>query len=132
MASTKEYGAEADDQTASTFSLTEEDHTLGNALRYVLNKDPRVSFVGYSIPHPSEERVNLRLQTTGLPARDVLKDGLQDMMALNDHVRVTFEKAVDDYKTLQGMREMSVGASGRSGASAKSGLTHQTLSTDTK
>ncbi|KAL2608670.1 hypothetical protein R1flu_027243 [Riccia fluitans] len=112
MASTKEYGSETDDETASTFSLTEEDHTLGNALRYILNKDPRVAFVGYSIPHPSEERVNLRLQTTGPLARDVLKDALQDMMALNDHVRVKFEKAVEDYKAVEGMREMSVGVSG--------------------
>lgn len=26
---------------------------------------PRVSFCGYSIPHPSESRVNIRVQTTG-------------------------------------------------------------------
>jgi DNA-directed RNA polymerase subunit L len=26
---------------------------------------PRVSFTGYSIPHPSENRVNIRVQTTG-------------------------------------------------------------------
>ena len=26
---------------------------------------PHVSFVGYSIPHPSEKVVNLRIQTTG-------------------------------------------------------------------
>ena len=28
---------------------------------------PHVSFVGYSIPHPSEKVVNLRIQTTGAP-----------------------------------------------------------------
>lgn len=26
---------------------------------------PRVSFCGYSIPHPSDNRVNIRVQTTG-------------------------------------------------------------------
>lgn len=60
------------------------DHTLGNSLRYVLSRkywifidifcfflsshDQRsaeVSFVGYSIPHPSEPKMNLRLQTRG-------------------------------------------------------------------
>ncbi|CAM6123175.1 unnamed protein product [Calypogeia fissa] len=122
MATTKEFGADADDARSSTFSLTEEDHTLANSLRFVLNKDPRVSFCGYSVPHPSENRVNIRVQTTGLPARDVLKDALQDLMGLSDHVRVTFEKAVEEHKATQGMLEMSVGTS------AKSGITHQTAS----
>ncbi|CAM6084184.1 unnamed protein product [Calypogeia fissa] len=138
MATTKEFGADADDARSSTFSLTEEDHTLANSLRFVLNKErssadrfftdgaqhylPRVSFCGYSVPHPSENRVNIRVQTTGLPARDVLKDALQDLMGLSDHVRVTFEKAVEEHKTTQGMKEMSMGTS------AKSGITHQTAS----
>ncbi|KAL2610407.1 hypothetical protein R1flu_028980 [Riccia fluitans] len=125
MATTKEYGDQADDQSASTFALTEEDHTLGNSLRYILNKDPRVSFVGYTIPHPAEERVHLRIQTTGPSARSVLKESLQDLISVCEHVRVTFDKAVDDEKALQGVREMSVGVSGRSGFSGKSGITHQ-------
>lgn len=33
-----EVGSEADN-TAITFSLKDEDHTLGNALRYILNKE---------------------------------------------------------------------------------------------
>jgi hypothetical protein len=33
-----EVGGEADN-TAITFSLKDEDHTLGNALRYILNKE---------------------------------------------------------------------------------------------
>lgn len=44
-------------------------------------------------------------------------------MAVSEHVRVTFEKAVEEQKALQGVREMSVGVSG------KSGITHQTAST---
>uniref|UniRef100_A0A9I9DLT8 DNA-directed RNA polymerase RBP11-like dimerisation domain-containing protein n=1 Tax=Cucumis melo TaxID=3656 RepID=A0A9I9DLT8_CUCME len=52
------------DETKSTFSMADEDHTLANALRYTLNQDPRVTFCGYSIPHPSDNRVNIRVQTT--------------------------------------------------------------------
>ena len=87
--------------TGRTFALEDEDHTLANALRFLLNKkwvfffldimllhtnssvqpwavactltglhacmrSPHVSFVGYSIPHPSEAVVNLRIQTTGM------------------------------------------------------------------
>mmetsp|Transcript_24048 Transcript_24048/g.66812 ORF Transcript_24048/g.66812 Transcript_24048/m.66812 type:complete len:156 (+) Transcript_24048:157-624(+) len=49
----------------ATFSLENEDHTLANALRYMLNKSLHVEFAGYSIPHPSEKVVNVRVQTTG-------------------------------------------------------------------
>ncbi|TYI36198.1 hypothetical protein ES332_A03G125600v1 [Gossypium tomentosum] len=53
------------DNSAATFSLTDEDHTIANAVRFTLNQDPRVTFCGYSIPHPSKARVNIRVQTTG-------------------------------------------------------------------
>ncbi|KAL1112985.1 hypothetical protein V6Z11_D02G161200 [Gossypium hirsutum] len=53
------------DNSAATFSLTDEDHTIANAVRFTLNQDPRVTFCGYSIPHSSEARVNIRVQTTG-------------------------------------------------------------------
>jgi DNA-directed RNA polymerase I and III subunit RPAC2 len=42
-----------------------EDHTLGNLLLWALNKDPDTELAGYSIPHPSEPVMNLRLQTHG-------------------------------------------------------------------
>jgi len=53
------------DPAGATFAVEGEDHALANALRFFLNKDPRVSFAGYSMPHPTEEVVNVRVQTTG-------------------------------------------------------------------
>ncbi|XP_019233382.1 PREDICTED: DNA-directed RNA polymerases I and III subunit rpc19 isoform X2 [Nicotiana attenuata] len=53
-----------EDPSKATFSFTDEDHTLANAVRFTLNQDPRVTFCGYSIPHPSDARVNIRVQTT--------------------------------------------------------------------
>ncbi|KAB2089383.1 hypothetical protein ES319_A03G057700v1 [Gossypium barbadense] len=50
------------DNSAATFSLTDEDHTIANAVRFTLNQDPRVTFCGYSIPHPSEARVILEFK----------------------------------------------------------------------
>jgi DNA-directed RNA polymerase I and III subunit RPAC2 len=65
--------------------LPHEDHTLGNALRFMLNKkyavhrvlplssvefrlcSRSVSFCGYSIPHPLETKLNVHVQTTGTP-----------------------------------------------------------------
>ncbi|KAE9590259.1 hypothetical protein Lal_00028075 [Lupinus albus] len=86
------------DQSKSTFSLVDEDHTFANSVRFTLNQDPRVTFVGYSIPHPSDNRVNIRVQTTGDPAREVLKDGSQELMRMCQNVRSTFGKAVSDFK----------------------------------
>ncbi|XP_078435733.1 RNApolymerase 14 kDa subunit [Wolffia australiana] len=86
------------DLRSSTFSLMDEDHTLANSVRFTLNQDPRIEFCGYSIPHPSENRVNIRVQTTGDPAKEVFKDALHDLLVMSQHVRTTFEQAVADYK----------------------------------
>ncbi|XP_043697944.1 DNA-directed RNA polymerases I and III subunit RPAC2 [Telopea speciosissima] len=96
------------DDTKATFSLADEDHTLANSVRFALNQDPRVTFCGYSIPHPSEARVNIRVQTTGDPAKEVLKDALQDLMGMAQHVRTTFDKAVVDFKTSEPVKAMNI------------------------
>jgi DNA-directed RNA polymerase I and III subunit RPAC2 len=44
----------------------------------VLARDPNVEFVGYSIPHPSETKMNLRLQTTGADTNEVINEGLRN------------------------------------------------------
>ena len=43
--------------------MSGEDHTFGNTIRYILATQPTTDFVGYSIPHPSEHVIHLRLQT---------------------------------------------------------------------
>ena len=48
-----------------TLIISNEDHTLCNALRFMLNKNPDVQFAGYVIPHPSDPKVNFRIQTEG-------------------------------------------------------------------
>ncbi|KZO95364.1 RBP11-like subunits of RNA polymerase [Calocera viscosa TUFC12733] len=69
------------DYSHATFCIEEEDHTLGNALRWMIMKkcvlfpaswlrgkgpnegySPKVEFCGYSMPHPSEYKINLRIQ----------------------------------------------------------------------
>jgi DNA-directed RNA polymerase I and III subunit RPAC2 len=46
----------------ASYVFFDEDHTLGNSLRYILSKRSDVEFCGYSIPHPSENRMIVRLQ----------------------------------------------------------------------
>ncbi|KAI0511498.1 hypothetical protein KFK09_012128 [Dendrobium nobile] len=101
-----EHGSLTDSKN-STFCLMDEDHTLANSVRFLLNKDPRVEFCGYSIPHPSENKVNIRVQTTGDSAKDVLKESFQDLIFLCQHVRSTFEKSVADFKSTQSRQEMN-------------------------
>ncbi|OEL38793.1 hypothetical protein BAE44_0000187 [Dichanthelium oligosanthes] len=96
------------DSTASTFSIMEEDHTLANSARFVLNQDPRVAFCGYSIPHPADKKVNIRVQTTGDPAKDVLKDALQDLMVMCQHVRGTFDNAVSNHRAKKPAEQMGI------------------------
>ncbi|KAL1953107.1 hypothetical protein VTO42DRAFT_3587 [Malbranchea cinnamomea] len=86
-------------ETAASFQFDGEDHTLGNALRYVIMKNPEVEFCGYTIPHPSEAKMNLRIQTydsTNVFA--VLEKGFEDLMDLCDVVTEKFTAARDEFE----------------------------------
>ncbi|KAK9472834.1 DNA-directed RNA polymerase [Dipodascopsis tothii] len=86
----------SEDGTAASFRIIQEDHTLGNALRYMIMKNPEVEFCGYSIPHPSEAAMNLRIQTYGkITAVDALGKGLDDLMTLCDHVEAEYRQTVE-------------------------------------
>jgi DNA-directed RNA polymerase I and III subunit RPAC2 len=65
---------------ASTFCIGDEDHTLANALRHILMNDTsNVEFAGYSVPHPSEPVVQIRVQTIPKPqGRKLAVRSLQD------------------------------------------------------
>ncbi|KAH9603832.1 hypothetical protein KSS87_005952 [Heliosperma pusillum] len=72
--------------------------TSSNPAPLFVSASPRVSFCGYSIPHPSEARVNIQVQTTGDPASEVLKDGCQSLINMCEHVRQTLDDAVTKFK----------------------------------
>ena len=64
--------------SSRTFAIGDEDHTLGNSLRHVLMQNGKVEFAGYSVPHPSEPVVHIRVQTNkkaNVTAVDALKEG---------------------------------------------------------
>ncbi|XP_064465048.1 uncharacterized protein LOC135376464 [Ornithodoros turicata] len=86
-----------DDEKCRTFLLDEEDHTLGNALRYVIMKNPDVKFCGYSIPHPSERKVHLHIETFETTAVAALKKGLQDLHEMSKHILKVFEDTVESH-----------------------------------
>ncbi|XP_040179558.1 DNA-directed RNA polymerases I and III subunit RPAC2-like isoform X1 [Rana temporaria] len=86
------------DESCVTFVLHEEDHTLGNGLRYLIMKNPEVEFCGYSITHPSESKINFRIQTRNeLPAVEPFRKGLTELLEVCQHVLDTFETTMKNY-----------------------------------
>jgi len=85
---------EQNDKRCATYTFNNEDHTLGNLLRTVLSGHSDVEFVGYSIPHPSESKMNLRLQTITHDTNDVLNEGLRTVQNLVKTLRASFVEAV--------------------------------------
>jgi len=90
------------DPTAATYIFSDEDHTLGNALRFMLIKRPDVEFCGYSIPHPSENFMNLRLQVVEKNSNDVLKAGLKDLASVCDLIDSKFNDALKKFEKNKG------------------------------
>ncbi len=82
-------------ETSRTFVFIGESHTLGNALKTViLHNNPEVAFAGYSIPHPAEDQMLLRIQTTeATTAQDALRKGLEDLKAICGVVNDKFRHA---------------------------------------
>ncbi|SAM06405.1 hypothetical protein [Absidia glauca] len=80
------------DPTAVTFLLKNEDHTVGNTLRHLINKNPQVDFCGYSIPHPSEHKLHIRIQTSDkTTAVDAFRKGMEDLTDMCTHIKDAFD-----------------------------------------
>ena len=80
-----------------TYSFQNEDHTLGNILRYMLMKDTNTLFCGYSIPHPSEDLMNIRLQTRNENTNKVMEKAMDRVNEIGDILTNKFKKALKDF-----------------------------------
>ena len=90
------------DKTA-TFTFGNEDHTLGNSLRFILAQQKETDFVGYSVPHPYIPKMNIRLQTINVPAVQILKAGLKDLEETANILDDVFTNAVKLHYANNGM-----------------------------
>lgn len=85
-------------EDAASFEFTNEDHTLGNSLRYIIMKNPKVEFCGYSIPHPSEPKMNVRIQTyKPYTPREALRKGLDDLVDMCETIEDKFVDAKEAF-----------------------------------
>ncbi|KAJ3486929.1 hypothetical protein NLG97_g6520 [Lecanicillium saksenae] len=89
--------------TAASFEFIEEGHTMGNALRYIIMKNPDVEFCAYTIPHPSEAKMNIRIQTYEGTAIDALKKGLSDLQQVCDVVADEFSTKRQEFNDENGI-----------------------------
>ena len=91
-------GGSGQSESCRTFIFRGESHTLGNALKNVILQNPSVTFCGYSIPHPAEDQMYLRIQTVeGVAAQDALKKGFQDLKGVCEATKKKFNKATAKY-----------------------------------
>ncbi|KAJ5279999.1 hypothetical protein N7478_005371 [Penicillium angulare] len=85
-------------ETAASFQFEGEGHTMGNALRFAIMKNPAVEFCGYTIPHPSDAKMHLRIQTIETTtALEALEKGFNDLMDLCDVVTEKFTASRDQF-----------------------------------
>jgi DNA-directed RNA polymerases I and III subunit RPAC2 len=95
------------DESNATFIFGNEDHTLGNVLRHTLMQREETTFCGYSVPHPYEPKMNVRLQTTeDSTALETLKKGLADLENATNILDEALDKATAEYdSSLAGKKE---------------------------
>ncbi|KAF9788104.1 RBP11-like subunits of RNA polymerase [Thelephora terrestris] len=85
----------APDLSAATFQIVDESHTIGNALRWMIMKNPKVEFCGYSVPHPSENHLNIRIQMyDNLSALQALITALNDLDSLCETIEDAYDTSL--------------------------------------
>eukprot|EP00009_Paramoeba_aestuarina_P008105 CAMPEP_0201520586 /NCGR_PEP_ID=MMETSP0161_2-20130828/11970_1 /ASSEMBLY_ACC=CAM_ASM_000251 /TAXON_ID=180227 /ORGANISM="Neoparamoeba aestuarina, Strain SoJaBio B1-5/56/2" /LENGTH=135 /DNA_ID=CAMNT_0047919011 /DNA_START=16 /DNA_END=419 /DNA_ORIENTATION=+ len=82
----------------ATYEVRSEGHTMGNAIRWSLNKNAKVGFAGYTIPHPSEDCIHLRVQTQNpdeVESGEVMKESFEILENVFDHIMTEFIAQVE-------------------------------------
>ena len=96
-----------------------EDHTLGNAVRHMLNRHPSVVFAGYSVPHPSDDVVNVCVQTNGaISAQQAMRDAVTDLARVCDTVMAVFDAAVARFRAAEAAAAAAAGEEAAAAARA--------------
>ncbi|KAJ3630198.1 hypothetical protein MTP99_011405 [Tenebrio molitor] len=100
MPITQIVGNQESSESCRTFILQGEGHTLGNALRWVIAGNPDVEFCAYTVAHPMEATMHLRIQMRKGRAVDALKRGLEDLVSLSDHVLEQFSREKQEFDAM--------------------------------
>ncbi|XP_017775527.1 PREDICTED: probable DNA-directed RNA polymerases I and III subunit RPAC2 [Nicrophorus vespilloides] len=91
-------------EECKTFVFEQEGHTLGNALRCIISNYKDVEFCGYTVPHPSEDKMHFRIQMCkGGTAIDALKRGLKDLILVCEHTEKQFDEEFLSFSAKNGL-----------------------------
>jgi DNA-directed RNA polymerase I and III subunit RPAC2 len=86
--------------SSGSFLFEGETHTMGNALRQAINPNPVVQFCGYSVPHPAEEKMRIRIQAqAGANIIDIINQGLDDFAQWCGNVETDFDEAFANFQS---------------------------------
>lgn len=67
----------------------------------ILYFSPNVIFCGYTVPHPAESRMHLRIQMSEGKAIDALRTALEDVAKLSDHILNSFDQEMESFTNRQ-------------------------------
>lgn len=85
--------------SSRTFAIGNEDHTIGNSLRHVLIQNAKVGFAGYSVPHPSDPVVHIRVQANEpTTAVEALQEACETLSKQCDLVLAKLEQKLPSVK----------------------------------
>mmetsp|Transcript_8861 Transcript_8861/g.36251 ORF Transcript_8861/g.36251 Transcript_8861/m.36251 type:complete len:119 (-) Transcript_8861:69-425(-) len=88
---------------AGTYVVQKEDHTLGNIVRMQLHRDPNVVFAGYQVPHPSDNRIVIKVHTN--KNSSPMQAMTESVNCLSEEISTLTQKFKDEvqaYKSNQG------------------------------
>lgn len=104
---TEQIAVNFDDESHKSGIITfeKETHTMGNALRQAIlnvreNGESKVNFCGYTVPHPAEERMVIRIQLNNDCEKDLIDvacDGLNNFSEWCVGTIAAFDAAVASF-----------------------------------
>ncbi|KAL0220981.1 hypothetical protein RCL1_000835 [Eukaryota sp. TZLM3-RCL] len=90
------------DHTCATFMISNEGHTIGNALRNIVARRPDVDLCAYTIPHPIEPVMNFRVQTRdSATPKNVVIESLATLKEMTQIVQSRLLTALDSSKPME-------------------------------
>ncbi|EPY41671.1 DNA-directed RNA polymerase II subunit RPB11 [Angomonas deanei] len=95
---------------SSQFKLEKEDHTVANLLQKKLHRSPNVQIAGYMVPHPTQHRVELRVQTAAPNGDD--RSGQTVVPTPKEALQGAIEECLRDLQDLEDQLRMEVRAKG--------------------
>ena len=88
-------------ENTSLFTINDEDHTFGNAVKMMLLRNPEVRFVAYRKPHPLENKIEIKIQTNNNTTPiNAFREALKN---LNDDIDDCIKQFEEEFQNLRSM-----------------------------